>query len=147
LQIVLKKDGAMAYTFRLLRLECTQSQEIGGDEAYLTLDGRKIWEAGRDKMSHDLSHAHRCSEVDFEKGRLLTHEGWVGMAAFDPSAYAFSGLSGTKVVQLWDADLLTSDDLLGETPISEADIGHGHISVLFTRDGAHYRLTYQVDQE
>lgn len=136
----------MAYTLRLVKLECTQSQEVGGDEAYLTLDGDKIWEAGRDKMSHDLSHANRSSEVDFENGRLLTHEGWVGMSVFDPNAYIFSGLSGTKVVQLWDDDLLTSDDLLGETPISEADIGRGNISVLFTRDGARYRLTYQVDQ-
>jgi len=123
-----------------------QSQEIGGDEAYLTLDGHKVWEAGRDKMSHDLSHAHCCGEVDFESGRLLTQDGWVNMESFDPNAYVFPGLSGTKVVQLWDDDLLTRDDLLGETPISEADIGHGHISVLFTRDGARYRLTYQVDQ-
>jgi hypothetical protein len=135
----------MAYTLRLLTLECIQAQEIDGDEAYLTMNGRKVWSVGRDRMSQDLSHAHRCSEVDFAGGRKLTHEGWITMSPFDPGEFIFGGLSGTMVVQLWDDDRLTRDDLLGETPISEADIGHGHISVLFTRDGARYRLTYQVD--
>lgn len=136
----------MAYTLRLLTLECMQAQELDGDEAYLTLDGRKVWAAGREKMSYDLAHPHRCSEVDFAGGRLLTHEGWISMSPFDPGTFIFTGLSNTTVVQLWDDELLTRDDLLGETPISEADIGHGHISVLFTREGARYRLTYQVDQ-
>jgi hypothetical protein len=136
----------MAYTLRLLALECQQAQEFDGDEAYLTLNGKLVWSAGRDKMSHDLSHPHLCSEVDFVGGRKRTHDGWASISPFDPGAYIFTGLSGTAVVKLWDDDLLTSDDLLGETPISETDIGRGHISVLFTRDGARYRLTYQVDQ-
>ena len=136
----------MAYTLRLVSLECVQSQEVGGDDAYLTLDGNKVWDSGHEKMSHDPSHANHFSEIDFAGGRLRTLEGWVSMSSFDPNAFIFSGLSGHKVVQLWDHDILTSDDLLGETPISEVDIGHGHISVLFTRDGARYRLTYQVDQ-
>jgi hypothetical protein len=140
------KELAMPYTLRLLTLECIQAQELDGDEAYITLNGRKVWSAGRDKMSHDLSHAHRCSEVDFAGGRKLTHEGWISISPFDPGAFIVTGLSGGTVLQLWDDDLLTRDDLLGETPISEADIGHGHIRVVFTRDGARYRLTYQVDK-
>ena len=43
------------------------------------------------------------------------------------------------------ADVLTQDDLLGQTPIDASQASGGHISVIFQRDGAHYRLTYQVE--
>ena len=137
----------MTYTLQLVSLECVQAQELNGDEAYLTLNGDKIWSADREKMSADLSHAHRCSTVDFASGRLLTNEGWIALLTSKRDAFRFSGLSGVAVLQLWDDDTLSRDDLLGETPISETDIGRGQISVVFTRDGARYRLTYQVDGE
>lgn len=137
----------MPYTLRLLSLECMQAQELDGDEAYLTLNGQKVWSAGRDKMSQDITHPQRCSEVNFVDGRKRTHEGWIDMAEDETGTSVFSELSGQVLLQLWDDDLLTSDDLLGETPISETDIGRGNISVMFTRDGARYRMTYQVDGE
>lgn len=135
----------MAYTLRLIRLECIQAQEFDGDEAYLTLDGRQIWAAGRVKMNQTLSRPHQCSEVDFASGQLLMAEGWVPMPSSADESFTFSGLEGETILRLWDSDRLTSDDLLGETPIAERDSGRGHISVLFTRDGARYRLTYEVE--
>jgi hypothetical protein len=137
----------MPYTLRLLTLECERAQEFDGDEAYLTLNGRKIWSAGSDKMSSDLSHPHRCSQVDFAGGRKLTNEGWVNLPSDASYTSVFSGLSGQAVLKLWDDDRLSPDDLLGETMISETDIGRGHIAVMFLREGGRYRLTYQVDEE
>jgi hypothetical protein len=144
---IITEESAMTYTLRLLSLECVQSQELDGDEAYLTLNGDKVWSAGRARMSHDLAHAHRCNLVDFASGRLQTDEGWVAILTSRRDPFVFARLSGEAALQLWDDDRLTRDDLLGETPISETDIGRGPISVLFTRDGASYRLTYQVDGE
>lgn len=137
----------MTYTLRLLGLECLQAQEFDGDEAYLTLDGVSIWEASSIKMSADLSKKASVSQVDFVEGRALTAEGWTALPDFKPQNAVLSGLSGQVMVQLWEADLLSSDDLLGETPISEVDSGGGTISVFFTNDGANYRLTYRVDDE
>jgi len=47
--------------------------------------------------------------------------------------------SWNRVLQLWDADTLTSDDLLGQTPIDETQGGGGNIfSFVFQRLGAHF---------
>lgn len=134
----------MSYTLRLLSLECMQAQELDGDEVYLTVDGRQVWSAGRYKMSSVLTAVDRCRQVDFAGARVLTREGWVSV---EQAALVFPGLAEDVMVQLWEGDTLTSDDMLGETPISENDIGRGEISVLFTGDGANYRLTYRVEAE
>lgn len=134
----------MSYTLRLLSLECMQAQELDGDETYLMLDGRQVWSAGDYKMSSTLTTADRCSVVDFAAGRVLTRSGWIDV---EQAALVFPGLAGEVLLQLWDSDALTTDDLLGEAPISETDIGRGEISVLFTRDGGRYRLTYTCELE
>ncbi len=133
----------MAYSLQLLALECMQPQELDGDETYLTLDGRQVWSAGEYRMSRTLAAANRCSQVDFAAGRVLTRDGWVDV---EQEPMVFPGLAGQVMAQLWDSDSLTSDDLLGETPISETDSGRGKISVQFTRDGGIYRLTYAVNE-
>jgi hypothetical protein len=132
----------MSYTLRLLSLECMQAQELDGDEVYLTVDGTRVWSAGRYKMSSVLTTDDRCSQIDFAAGRVLTHVGW---ADVEQEPLVFTRQAEPTVVQLWERDTLTSDDKLGETPISESDSGRGEISVLFTGDGGSYRLTYQVE--
>lgn len=135
------------YTLRLLSLECLQAQELDGDEAYLTLNDQRIWAAAPDKMLGTPNQPMHVSHYDFAAGRKLTRDGWVAIDAFQPERFIFTGLRGQAMLRLWDADILTSDDMLGETPISARDGAHGHIAVMFTREGAQYRLSYAVDVE
>ncbi|HVU10980.1 MAG TPA: hypothetical protein VHD90_06865 [Phototrophicaceae bacterium] len=133
------------YTIRLIALDCFTAEELDGDEIYIKLNAAKIWEARPDKMSHALIRAAQVREYDFAQGRKLTHAGWLAMDSFRPEDFAFPNEDGRSVLQLWDADALTRDDLLGETPIDAAQAGGGNISVVFRRSGAHYRLTYKVE--
>jgi len=123
------------------------SEEIDGDEIYLKLNGAKIWEAEPDKMSHLLDQNVSVSSFDFATGQKLTSKGWVLIPAYKPEQFIRNGLAGEAVLQIWDADSLTSDDLLGQTPIDASQASGGKISVVFQRLGAHYRLTYQVESE
>lgn len=135
------------YRLTLMKLECLESQEIDGDEVYITLNGRTIWRAHPDKASHLRDRDRQISAFDFANGRKLASEGWRMMMPYDPGRYVVKNLAGESLLQIWEADVLNRDDLLGETPISAADAGRGSIAVVFQRDGGHYRLTYRVDEE
>lgn len=137
----------MTYLIRIVALECLMSEEIDGDEIYIKLNGVPIWEAQPDKMSHLLDQAVSVSSFDFSTGQKLTSKGWVLMPAYKPEQFILKGLTGDSVIQIWDADNLTSDDLLGQTPVDASQASGGKISVVFQRLGAHYRLTYQVEVE
>ena len=135
----------MTYTINLVALECFEAQEIDGDEVYIKLNDDKVWSVHPERMSHTADHAHFVSQFDFAGGRKLTQEGWKLIAPYNPDDYRFTGQSGDSVLQLWEVDLLTSDDLFGQTPIDETQASGGNISVIFRRLGAHYRLTYKVE--
>lgn len=135
----------MTYTLKLLGLECFKAEEIDGDEVYMTMNGATIWKAHPDRMGPPSTVAGRVSQYDFAAGRRLTAQGWIPMMPFNPSEFTHRNLTEAVSLQLWDADTFTSDDLLGETPIGESQAGGGHISVMFQREGARYRLTYTVE--
>lgn len=137
----------MSYTIRLLRLECLQAQESSGDEIYFTLNDAVIWRAEPDKLHHVPDAQHCTSAIDFMGGRKLMSDGWQLLTPFDPKPFVIKGRTGRSLLQIWDADTFTPDDLLGTTPIDETQSTGGQISVIFRRDGAHYRLTYQVEKE
>ena len=137
----------MTYTIRLLELECLMSDEIDGDETYIKLNGVTVWEAHPDKMSHLLDQNVSVKHFDFAGGRKFTSKGWVLMPSYDPEKFVFKGQSGEALLQLWDADSLSRDDLLGQTPVDADQTGGGKISVVFQYSGAHYRLTYKVENE
>ncbi len=135
----------MAYTIKLVGLDCFTAEELDGDEIYIKLNGEKVWEAHPDKMSHALAGEHQVSQYDFAQGRKHTQTGWLPLDSFRPEDFAFQNEDGTSTLQLWDADVGTRDDLLGETPIDASQASGGNISVVFRRSGAHYRLTYHVE--
>ncbi len=135
----------MTYTIKLVGLECFKAEEVDGDEIYVKLNGAKVWEAQPDKMSYAVTESHHVNQFDFAGGRKHTRDGWVPLMPYNPGAFVFKDQSGDLVLQLWDADLLTSDDLLGQTPIDASQASGGNISVVFQRAGAHYRLTYKVE--
>ncbi len=137
----------MSYTIHLLELECFKAQELDGDELYIRLNGNKVWESHPDKMSHILDRSVSVSHFDFAEGRKLTERGWLLLPSYQPDHYVFSGNQGEAVLQLWEADSLTRDDLFGQAPIDASQASGGKISVVFQRLGAHYRLTYKVEAE
>lgn len=137
----------MVYMIRLVALECFQAEEIDGDEIYIKLNGEKVWEASPDKMNSRPEASDWVSHYDFADGRKLTTLGWVPLTPYDPQAFLFRDQSGDSVMQLWESDRLTSDDLLGQAPIDASQASGGSISVVFQRVGARYRLTYKVEAE
>lgn len=135
----------MPFTIKLVALECFKAEEVDGDEVYIKLDGSKVWEATPDKMMPVPDQEHRVSHFDFAGARKRARDGWIPLMPYNPGSFIFKDQSGDVVLQLWDADVLTTDDLLGQTPIDESQASGGNISVVFQRLGAHYRLTYKVE--
>jgi hypothetical protein len=133
------------YTLRLLWLECVQAQELDGDEIYLKLGDLLVWKAHPLKMHDTPQTDKQIRAADFENGRVLGREDWRDMDDFQASQFTIPIMAGEHVLYLWEQDVLTSDDRLGETPISIRDESHGDIMVTFNRDGARYQLKYRVD--
>ncbi|MBI1258731.1 MAG: hypothetical protein GC204_14780 [Chloroflexi bacterium] len=137
----------MAYSIRLVGLECFKTEELGGDAIYLKLNGEKVWESNPDKLGAHFEDSAWVSQFDFAGGRKLTSLGWVALTPYNPEAFIFKDQTGGAVLQLWETDTLTRDDLLGQTPIDAAQASGGNISVMFRRLGADYRLTYKVEDQ
>ncbi|MFN8452439.1 MAG: hypothetical protein U0521_28510 [Anaerolineae bacterium] len=137
----------MAYTIRLIGLECFRAEEVDGDEIFIKLNGKKVWEANPDKMLHAPESDGMVSQYDFAGARKRTRAGWIPLMPYQPGQFVFRDQTGDSELQLWDADVLTSDDLLGQTPIDASQASGGNISVVFQRLGAHYRLTYKVEAQ
>ena len=137
----------MTYTLKLVALECLQAQEIDGDEIYLKLNDQRIWASDPDKMGAADQPDPLVSQYDFTEGRRQTRQGWLPISDYQSEQFVFRNQSGDGVLQLWEADPLTRDDLLGQTPLSEQQAVGGTIAVVFQRSGAHYRLTYQIEIE
>lgn len=134
------------FTLRLMLLECLEAQELNGDEVYIKLNGETIWtwQTTHERLHHDLERPHMFDKIDFAGARKHGKDGWQPAPEIDPNAYIFTDLTGEATLEVWDADVLTSDDLFGRKPVRALDGGHGDISVVFRRDGGHYRVTYQV---
>ena len=129
----------------LLSLECLLAPEFDGDEIYLRLNGEKVWSVDRHAhMSHNLEKSNYFDIMDFAGGRRHGAAGWEPIPAFQAEALTWS-FDGEAVVEVYEADTLSSDDLIGRQYISNQDAGRGAITVHFERDGAHYALTYRVD--
>jgi hypothetical protein len=135
----------MTYTVHLISLKCVISQEDEGDEIYITLNGQRVWSVWADyKLNQRPSRPHHINEVDFVEGRLLLRDGWQPMPDFDPADFIFTDQSGLGRFEVWDQDNFSRDDYFGNLPFSENEAGHGNITGVAARDGAHYVMTYKV---
>ena len=137
----------MAYSIKLVGLECLKAEELGGDEIYIKLNDEKVWESNPDKLGAHFEGSDWVSQYDFTGGRKLTRLGWVALTPYNSEDYVFKDQAGGSVLQLWETDTLTRDDLLGQTPIDASQASGGNISVMFQRLGADYRLTYKVEAQ
>lgn len=135
----------MTYTITLVDLKCIVSQEVNGDQIYLTLNGERIWSMpGAYTMHQQPDQAHQVKELNFVTGQMLTQAGWQPIPDFDSSRLLFAGLTGRSRIEIWDHDNFLSDDYFGSIRFSENEAGHGRISGVAARDAAHYVLTYEV---
>lgn len=103
---------------KLLELRCNESEDTGGDEAYITVGGEKIW-----------------STDNIESGES------VSLRSVDPVDF-----KGKVTVALWDEDrgLFDSDDNLGQVKISADLAGKDEQEAVFKGDGSNYLLIYKV---
>ena len=136
----------MNFSVRLISLKCLVSQEAEGDELYITLNGDRVWAVQGDyKMHQQPSRPHQIKEVDFVEGRWLLPDGWLPMPQFEASAFVFADLTEPGRIEVWDHDNFSRDDYFGRLLFSENEAGHGNITGVAARDGAHYVLTYRVE--
>lgn len=103
---------------RLLELRCFDSEDAGGDEAYITVGEDKVW-----------------STDEIENGETES------LRSVAPISF-----SGSVDVALWDKDtgIFDSDDNLGKVTIDDSLAGEGEQEFRFDQDGADYLLIYMV---
>ncbi len=136
-----------AHILQVLALECLQAQEVDGDEPVLRLNGEPIWRLGpHEQMSPLADRRHLYRAINFAEGTRLNARGWERMPNFQPGELTYR-FEQAALIELYEADGLTSDDLIGRQPVSVRDAAHGVITVRFVREGARYALTYRVDRE
>ena len=137
-----------SFTLHLIGLKCLKAQELDGDEPYIRYNGVTIWGGEPLGRSHrkDDEKGELLEERKFAQGEYHTPQGWVIDEALEPQAFVFEGQTQPGVVELWEDDsfLRGGDDFLGQVSIGTQDIGRGHITTAFEKDGAHYLLSYEV---
>lgn len=103
---------------KLLELRCFESEDSGGDEAYITVDGDKVW-----------------SIDEIENGETAS------LRSVNPIPFG-----GSVDVELWDKDtgIFDSDDHLGKATVSDDLVGEDEQEFRFDKDGANYLMIYAV---
>jgi hypothetical protein len=106
---------------KLLELRCNESEDSGGDEAYITVDGKKVWSTDNIENGESVS-LRSVKAIDF---------------------------GGEVTVALWDKDtgLFDSDDNLGEFTVSADLEGEDEQEYNFKGDGVSYLLVYKVIED
>lgn len=103
---------------KLLELRCNETEDTGADEAYITVDGEKVW------ATKGISSGQNASLRGVEP------------IYFDEEVE----------VALWDEDtgLFDSDDSIGKFTVSADLAGEDEQEHNFTEDSADYLLIYKV---
>ncbi len=103
---------------KLLDLRCIKSEDFGGDEAYLTADGDKIWKTDNIEAGDTVS-LRSVEPVDFARK--------IKLELFDK-----------------DSGFFDSDDNLGSAIIKEHLLNESEQECSFNEEGADYILIYEV---
>ncbi|MFF5961848.1 C2 domain-containing protein [Streptomyces luteogriseus] len=103
----------------LRHLQCFATEDTSTDELYLTVDGVRSWP----------------QSGIFSMGGIAPREVPMHIEKVIPR-------NGVVTVKLFDEDT-DADDELGELVVRESDVGD--LAFDFTRDEAHYRLSYNVE--
>lgn len=103
---------------KLLDLRCIKSQESGGDEPYLLVDGEKVWK------SEEMNSGEFVSLRSLD---LIHFEDKIKVELMEK-----------------DSGMFNRDDKLGACMIRETGLGKDELDCEFDEDGAHYMLIYKV---
>ncbi len=103
---------------KLLDLRCVTSQERGGDEPYLLVDGDKVWKSD-DMNSGSVTSLRSLDLIEFDNKIKVE-------------------------LKEKDTGLFNKDDHLGSCTIRESGLGKDELDCEFDEDGAHYVLIYKI---
>ena len=136
--------AATVYTVELVSLRCVEAQELDGDHIHLKFNGQTIWSSNDHRMHpHPTSDSH-IDKIDFAGSKQHGANGWEVATSYNPAAFVFRGLTRDSEFQLWERDIRSREEILGKSPVSARDAGHGNIAIVFAGDAARYVLTYHV---
>lgn len=108
-------DGG--YKLQLISLDCLKTEDASPhDEAYLTVNGIKVWEA-------DVTSGNGPTSLNVEED-----------------------LHYFARIKLWDEDtgIFDKDDFLGQVIVTVDQVDKGVLEHTFNEDGAEYVLAYRV---
>lgn len=145
-------EAPYRYTLRLLKLECLQQQEMDGDEIFMTIGDRIVWQSERLRLTMvaELRRKEQFNMYDFERAMLHGVGGWVRDVVYAPSDFELRHLNEALTLQLWESDGIFKggDDMLGQVVVSPlAARARTNTVVTFSDKDARYRLTYRVLEE
>ena len=136
------------FTLRLIRLQCLSGQERDGDEVYLKVADRTVWDVQQFgyKMSDKFLRGKVCTEFNFRDCTYNTPKGWQATPNYRPDHFILKGFTEPVTVQLWEEDsfLRGGDDLLGEVVVQPTQCRFDEVECDFDQGGAFYRLTFAV---
>ncbi|MDH5597537.1 MAG: hypothetical protein OEY34_00340 [Cyclobacteriaceae bacterium] len=114
-------DKIIHYSLRLLKLHCYLSDESDADELFIKLDGKKIWPS--DKKYYKIKED--SVEIKFETKVEKNSE---------------------VVVEFWDYDLFSANDLLGTVKIIADASGGPYTSDMVKKEAgnARYALEWEL---
>jgi hypothetical protein len=100
---------------RLLHLKCNETTDgAGDDDVFINVNGVRVW--GIVEMGEGTT-AHPGSEVQFHT---------------------------RAVIDVWEYDSGSDNDLIGETTATAGQVNQGEISVSMSGDDSDYVLQYEV---
>ncbi len=136
------------FTLRLIRLQCFSGQERDGDEVYLKIADRTVWDVQQFgyTMSDTFLRDKVCTEFNFRECTYNTPKGWEATPNYRPDNFILAGYTEPVTVQLWEEDgfLRGGDDLLGEVIVQPTQARFDEVECDFDQGGAFYRLTFAV---
>jgi hypothetical protein len=136
--------ATMVYTVELVSLRCVEAQELDGDHIHLKFNGQTVWSSNNHRMHPHPTSQEQIDRVDFVNGKQHGVNGWEVAASFSPADFVFRELTHDSEFQLWERDIRSHEEVLGKSPVSVRDAGHGNIAIVFAGDAARYVLTYHV---
>ncbi len=115
-------ERSIHYKLKLLKIHCYIPDESDADEVYLKMNGKKIWPVNGNKYESMKDNSFPLDlEFKVEKG-------------------------SKNLIEIWDYDVISADDLLGTVEI-KADQAGGPFNADMVQketDHAKYSLEYEI---
>jgi len=136
-------------TYEFISLKCVSQNEIGGDEIFVEYVGEQVFpqagfqarfKAGRTivNLEAQLDGAARVKHLELPGAHPVEeYEGVEKFLRFDVPEHGL-------VVQLWEHDILTRNDLLGKIVVFPTPTKGPVVKLLDKALTGAYELTYQV---